>query len=158
MTASDLLAELERQGVSVTVERGDLRVVARKGLLTPELRQAIALAKPELVATLRAKGAGPFGSLIEYAASLLPTIRLTIRETGDTARDFDLVGRLRGAIREFQPGGNHIYLTIVTRDRRRVVVEWRALADRELRIALGRLLARTAVRERISRQRRAKVA
>lgn len=149
MTAGDFLAELERRGVSVTVDRGDLRVVAPKSVLTAELRGEIARAKPELVETLRAMSAGPFGSLIEYAASLLPTIKMTIRETGETARDFDLVARVRHTIREFQPGGNHIYLKIITLDNRPVTVEWRALADRDLRIALGRLLASTAVRERL---------
>ena len=150
MNAQALLDELRHQGARISVERGDLVIVAPHGVMTSKLREAIAELKPELVEALRTVGAGPFGSLVEYAASLLPTIRLTIRESGQTKRDFDLLGRVRSVISEFQPGANHVYLTIITVDGRRVVVEWRALADLELRVALGRLLARTTVRERLA--------
>jgi TubC N-terminal docking domain len=144
MNAAAFLAELREQGVEVSVERGDLLVVAPRGVLTPQICAALSEAKPELLAALRASAAGPFSPLVEYAASVFPKIKMTIRETGDTKRDFDLVGRVRCAIQEFQPGGNHIYLNIVTLDRRRVVVEWRALAARELRVALAHILARAS--------------
>jgi hypothetical protein len=147
MTAIALLEELQRQGARIDVDGGDLVITARRGFVTPELRAALVEAKPELLATLRASGAGPFIPLVEYAASVLPSVRFTIRETGNTTRDFDLVGRARQAIQEFQPGGNHIYLRIITRDGRRVVVEWRALAARELRLALAQILARAATAE-----------
>jgi hypothetical protein len=148
MSATALIEDLHRQGARIDVDGGDLVITARRGLVTPKLRAALALAKPELLATLRASAAGPFSPLVEYAASVLPKIKMTIRETGDTKRDFDLVGRVRFAIQEFQPGGNHIYLAIITLDKRRVVVEWRALAARELRMALAQVLARAAVSER----------
>lgn len=141
MSAATLLAELRKHGVDISVQRGDLLVAAPRGVLTPQLCAALSEAKLDIVQTLRSFGAGPFSPFVEYAASVLPKIKMTIRETGDAKRDFDLVGRLRHAIREYQPGGNHVYLQIVTLDERRVVVEWRALAARELRIALARILA-----------------
>ena len=147
MSATDLIENLHRQGARIDVDGGDLVITARRGLVTPELRAALAQAKPELLATLRASGAGPFSPLAEYAASILPKIKMTIRETGDTKRDFDLLGRIRSAIQVFQPGGNHIFLRLVTIDGRHVLVEWRALADRELRISLARVLATAAVSE-----------
>lgn len=148
MSAIALLEDLRRQGARIDVDGGDLVITARRGLVTPELRAALAEAKPELLETLRASATGPFSPLVEYAASVLPKIKMTIRETGDTKRDFDLVGRVRGEIQKFQPGGNHIYLRIVTLDGRRVVVEWRALAGRELRIALAHVLANAGVSQR----------
>jgi TubC N-terminal docking domain len=148
MTATGLLEDLRRQGARVEVDGGDLVITARRGIVTPELRAALADAKSELVTAIRASATGPFSPLVEYAAKVLPKIKMTIRETGDTKRDFDLVGQVRAIISEFQPGGNHIYLTIVTLEGRRVVVEWRALAGRDLRVALGRLLARTTSKQR----------
>lgn len=145
MSAIALLEDLRRQGARIDVDGGDLVITARRGLVTPELRAALADAKPALLETLRVSAAGPFSPLVEYAASVLPRIKMTIRETGDTKRDFDLVGRVRRAIQEFQPGGNHIHLRIVTLDKRSVVVEWRALADTELRIALAHVLATAAM-------------
>jgi len=147
MTARALLEELRRQGARIDVDGGDLVITGRRGLVTPELRAALVEAKPELLETLRASPSRPASPLVEYAASVLPKIKMTIRETGNTTRDFDLVGRLRRAVQEFQPGANHIYLKIVTLDGRRVVVEWRALAARDLRLALAQILARAATAE-----------
>jgi hypothetical protein len=87
----------------------------------------------------------PRRPLAEVAADLLPNIRFTIRETANTRRDFDLVGQARQVIQEFQPGGNHIYLKIITLDGRRIVVEWRALAARDLRLALAHTLAQASL-------------
>ena len=148
MNAVTLLAELKEQGVDVIVQRGDLLVGARRGALTPEICAVLSELKSEIVGTLRRAGEGPLSPLAEYAASVLPKIRLAVHETGDTKRDFDLLGEIRQLIREYQPGGNHVYLRIVPLEGEPIMVEWRALADRELRMALGRLLARAAQKER----------
>jgi hypothetical protein len=121
-------------------------VSARKGVLTEDDRTAIAKVKPQLLDLLTTEQKKTYTPLVEYAASILPSIRLTIRETENTERDFNLINRIRQVIQEFQPGGNHIYLVIRTVDGRRIVVEWRALADRELRLALGRVLASEGLR------------
>jgi hypothetical protein len=119
-----LVQNLERRGVRLRVEQDQLVVDAPRGVLTADVKAELAARKSELFRLVRDR------TLDEVAANLLPRVRFTIRETGDTARDFDLLGRVRKLIQEFQPGGNHIYLNIVTLDGRRVVVEWRALATR----------------------------
>jgi hypothetical protein len=150
LNANALLAELEERSVILLTVGDNLLVDAPRGALTSELRSAIYANKASLLRELRERpqlaqpARANSSRLVEYAASVLPKIRLTIRETGDTKRDFDLVGRVRRAIQEFQPGGNHIYLTIITLDERRFMVEWRALADRELRTALAHILARAS--------------
>lgn len=136
MSPATLVRRLERLGVHLSTQGVRLIVDAPRGVLTDQLKSELQALKPEVLAIVRKQH-----RLDEVAAALLPSIRFTVRETGDTQRDFDLLGQIRKVIEEFQPGGNHIYLTIVTLDRRRVVVEWRALADRELRKRIGRLLA-----------------
>jgi hypothetical protein len=145
MNATTLLDDLRHRGAIVRVDRGEIVVSAPKGLVTAHDRATLAVAKPELLRLLSSEKSGPFSPLVEYAASVLPKIRMTIRETGDTTRDLDLVGRVRRAIQEFQPGGNHIYLKIITLDGRRIVVEWRALAARDLRLALAHTLAQASL-------------
>lgn len=152
MNTATLIEDLERRGVRLRVDGDQLIVDAPRGVLTNEITAALASEKPALLRLLTSadptkratEGSKSRRPLAEVAADLLPSIRFTIRETGNTRRDFDLLGRARRAIQEFQPGGNHIYLKIVTLDGRRIVVEWRALADRELRLALAAVLARAA--------------
>jgi hypothetical protein len=146
MNATDVLESLRERGALVRAECGDIVVSARKGVLTEDDRTAIAQVKPQLLDLLATEQRRTYTPLIEYAASILPSIKMTVRETGDVERDFGLVNRIRQVIQEFQPGGNHIYLAIVTLNGRRIVVEWRALADRELRLALGRVLARAGLK------------
>jgi hypothetical protein len=141
-----LVEDLERRGVRLRGEGDRLIVDAPVGVLTDEITSALATKKLSVLRILSEPRNDR--SLAEVAADRLPVIRLTIRETEDTARDFDLLGRVRRVIQEFQPGGNHVYLRIVTLDQRRVVVEWRALADRELRVALARLVAANGQRQR----------
>jgi hypothetical protein len=136
-----LVQNLERRGVRLKVEQDQLVVDAPRGVLTADVKAELAARKSELFRLVRDR------TLDEVAANLLPRVRFTIRETGDTERDFDLLGRVRELIQEFQPGGNHIYLNIVTLDGRRVVVEWRALATRQLRMAIADVLARVALSE-----------
>jgi hypothetical protein len=143
-----LVHDLEREGVRLRVEEDQLVVDAPRGLLTADVKAELAARKPELMRLVR-EGR----PLAEVAANLTPVVRFTIRETGDTERDFDLLGRVRKIIQEFQPGGNHIYLNIVTLDGRRVVVEWRAVATRQLRRTIADVLARVALNEQ-SRERR----
>lgn len=52
MTAIALLAELRLRGVDLTVEGGHLRYRAPKGVLTPDLRTAMAEHKVELLTLL----------------------------------------------------------------------------------------------------------
>jgi hypothetical protein len=156
VNAGVLVRDLEQQGVRLYVKGDQLVVDAPKGVLTTAIRSALASEKPAVVQLLtagehqqrlhppRARGR----PLAEVAADLAPAVRLTIRETGDTERDFDLLGRVRKVIQEFQPGGNHVYLKIVTTDGRRVVVEWRAVAARDLRMAIAQVLARAALQDK----------
>ena len=153
MNAATLIEDLKRRGVRLRVEGDQLVVDAPRGLLTNEITAALAAHKPELLRSLPSDQrpravAKPRRPLADVAADLLPNVHFTIRETGRTRRDFDLLGRARQVIQDFQPGGNHVYLRIITLDGRRVVVEWRAVADRELRLGLARVLAKAAVTER----------
>jgi hypothetical protein len=147
-----LVEDLERRGVRLRAHGDQLVVDAPRGVLTTEITSALSSEKPALLRLLASAertiaGSKPRRPLADVAADLLPSIRFTIRETGDTRRDFDLLGRARQAIQEFQPGGNHIHLKVITLDGRRVVVQWRALADRGLRAALAKILARAASAE-----------
>lgn len=149
MNTATLIEDLERRGVRLQADGDRLVVDAPLGVLTDEITAALTSQKAAVLRQLSTTGSAmivstPRRPLAEVAADLLPSVRFTIRETGDTRRDFDLLARVRHVIQEFQPGGNHIYLRIITLDGRRVVVEWRALADRELRLALAAVLARAA--------------
>jgi hypothetical protein len=85
-------------------------------------------------------------SLTEFAADVVPTLHFTVRETDDIVGDVGLLRRIHHLIAEQQPGINRIVLTIRTLGGRRVRVEWRALAGRELRLGIARLLATDAIR------------
>ena len=148
MNTATLIEDLKRRGVRLEVQGDQLVVDAPRGILTNEITAALAAHKRELLRSLPSDPqsrvvAEPRRALADIAADLLPNVHFTIRETGNTRRDFNL--RARQVIEEFQPGGNHIYLRIITLDGRRVVVEWRAVAARELRIGLGQILAKAAV-------------
>jgi hypothetical protein len=146
MNAATLIEDLERRGVRLRMDGDRLIIDAPRGVLTDEITSVLASQKLAVLRLLSDAGevSKPRRPLAEVAADLLPSIRFTIRETSDTCRDFDLLGRVRQVIQEFQPGGNHVYLNIITLDKRRVVVEWRALAARELRVALAHILARAS--------------
>jgi hypothetical protein len=79
--------------------------------------------------------------LAEYAADCTPFIRFTLRETGNVVADCGLLDTIRSAIAKYEPGGNHIYLNVVTEDRRRIKLEWRALVQPELRYDIAHILA-----------------
>jgi len=139
MSAVSLADLLRQRGVRLRRDGDQLVVNAPKGALTPELQAEIRAHKTGLLSVLRRQN-----TLTDYAADVTPCIRLSLRETGDMARDFDLVGQLRKVIEEFQPGGNHVYVRIITLDGRAVVVEWRAVAERNLRLRLAHILARAS--------------
>jgi hypothetical protein len=52
MTPLDLLAELERRNVKISLAGDKLRLEAPAGILTPQLKQAIKQHKPALIALL----------------------------------------------------------------------------------------------------------
>lgn len=56
MTPTKLLTELSRRGIELTADGSELHYRAPKGALTPELRAAVAVLKPELLAILPACG------------------------------------------------------------------------------------------------------
>ncbi len=56
MRPAELLAELARRGVDLTAHGEELHYRGPKGVLTPELRAAVAALKPELLAILPAHG------------------------------------------------------------------------------------------------------
>ncbi len=57
MTPLDLLAELERRNVKLTLAGDKLRLDAPAGVLTPELKDAVRRQKPALIALLEAREA-----------------------------------------------------------------------------------------------------
>ncbi len=150
MNATALLAELEQRSVILLTLGDKLVVDAPRGVLTSELRLAIFANKAGLLRELRerpqllAPNQRSATPLTDYAADRTPAIRFNLTETDDVVRDIQVVDRVRRVIQEHQPGGNHVYLTIKTLDRRRVTVEWRALATRNLRYGIARVLARAA--------------
>jgi hypothetical protein len=52
VSTTEILSELQRRGVHLEALNGELRYRARKGALTPELRQAMALHKADLIRLL----------------------------------------------------------------------------------------------------------
>jgi len=57
MNTLDLLAELKRLNVKVTLNGDKLRLDAPKGVLTPELKEVVSQQKPALIALLEAEEA-----------------------------------------------------------------------------------------------------
>ncbi len=82
--------------------------------------------------------------LVDYLADRVPALHFTLHETMDIPADVAVLRRCRRLIEEHQPGANAVILTIVTRDRRRIRVEWRARASAILRRAIAQVLAGTA--------------
>jgi hypothetical protein len=150
MNAAALLAHLQERNVDVTSLGADLLIDAPRGALTEELREAIAKHKAVLIHELNGRPEATVGEpaspLVAYAADRLPSIRLTFRETYDLARDFTVLDALRSAIRSYEPGGNRIRLRLTTLDGRRFLLEWRAQAERGLRLDLARVLAAEGTR------------
>src|SRR5262245_55208284 len=60
MTPRELLERLERDGIRLHVEEGQLRYRAPKGVLTPELRRAIGANKEHIVGLLTEDGEGVY--------------------------------------------------------------------------------------------------
>ena len=81
-------------------------------------------------------------ALAEAAAALAPTVHFTLRETEDESWDCLWLARLRRLVQEYQPGGNRVVLTVHTLGGCVERLEWRAVAHRNLRMGLGRVLAR----------------
>ncbi|MEE8584498.1 MAG: condensation domain-containing protein, partial [Acidobacteriota bacterium] len=67
MSAWQLLSELDRKGVSIWADGGDLRFRAPKGALTPQLRSRLSRCKSEILSLLRQKA--------EPDGPQLPTLR-----------------------------------------------------------------------------------
>jgi len=144
MNARAVLAKLREQDIRISACGERLLIDAPAGAVTDDLRAVLTESKPEILAVLMEDadhGARQPSVLVEYASSVLPFVRFTVRETGDTERDFTLLHRLRHTIEEHQPGGNRVLLRVVTTDRRKVVLEWRAVASRELRMGIARVLS-----------------
>jgi hypothetical protein len=150
MNARAVLAKLREHDIRILACGDRLLIDAPTGALTDDLRAVLTKSKPEILAVLEEdakRSVRQASALAAYASSVLPFVRFTVRETGDTERDFTLLHRLRHTIEEHQPGGNRILLRVVTTDRRKVVLEWRAVASRELRMGLAYVLsqARTGI-------------
>ena len=144
MNARAVLTELREQDIRVSACGERLLIDAPAGALTDDLRAVLTENKSEILAALEEdalRSVRQASALVAYASSVLPFVRFTVRETGDTERDFTLLHRLRHTIEEHQPGGNRILLRVVTTDRRKVLLEWRAVASRELRMGIARVLS-----------------
>jgi hypothetical protein len=155
MNAGTLLAELRARRVVITSLGTDLLIDAPNGALTDELRAAIVTHKTQLLGELNTSRTrapqSPPSALVGYAADRLPVIRMTYRETRDLAHDFTVLDTLRDVIAQYEPGGNRVRLRLVTADGRRFLLEWRALADGDLRLDLARVLASEGVRRASTR-------
>lgn len=148
MNARALVADLKERNVRLVACGDSLIVDAPTGVMTAPLLDTITASKSEILATLSGnEDLQPAKSLlVEYAAAALPSIKFTVIESGDQERDFSLLHRIRAVINEYQPGGNRVRMRIVTTDGRPVTVEWRALAERGLRLEIGRILATSSPR------------
>jgi uncharacterized protein YbaA (DUF1428 family) len=144
MNARAVLAKLREHDIRVSACGERLLIDAPAGALTDDLRAVLTESKPEILAALEEdaqRSVRQASALVAYASSVLPFVRFTVRETGDTERDFTLLHRLRQIVEEHQPGGNRILLRVVTTDGRNVVLDWRAVDSRELRMDIARVLA-----------------
>jgi hypothetical protein len=147
VNVAQLIGDLRQQDIHLVAEGEKLIVDAPPGHISPNVQDVILANKPQIMTALRqsealagdpTKASSP---LVEYARQHLPMIRLTFVQTDDILHDFKVLDTIRHVVQQFEPGGNRIRLRLVTNDGRRVVVEWFALADRELRLALARVLA-----------------
>jgi tubulysin polyketide synthase-like protein len=153
MNATALVEDLRQRGVAMVARDDQLVIFTPKGRVTPEIRDSLIAWKPQILRHLRNAIAEKAAltqkaCLAEYAADRLPAIRLTLRETADMLGDFKVLDAIRAAIQEYQPGGNHIFLKVVTLEGRRVTLEWRALVEPGLRRVLAGILANHALRQR----------
>jgi hypothetical protein len=137
MDGMSLLAEARAAGLTVRAERGKLIVRGPKTLEPLALR--VLEQKGAVMQALCAPSTSP---LAEWAASApgMPKVCFTLRETDDSGTDAAWLQRIRKLIEEHQPGNNRIVMTIFTLDGRKVYAEWRAVASRELRTDIARIL------------------
>ena len=140
MSAAALLDRLLAAGVELSVAGDKLHVEAPNGAVTPEIREELVAHKAELIEELRRPS-----PLTEQAQEYAAVVCLTIPETSDVAGDIALLRRVRVVIEEFQSGANEVRVRLPALDGRRPVARWRALASRELRMALARQLAERGV-------------
>ena len=145
MTAAALLTRLHENGIVVTVENGSLRLEGHPGAVTPELTTQLRAHKSDLIEALQRPS-----PLAEFAADLALVIRFHVSETTDVEGDVAFLRRIRLLLDEW-PGSNRIRFRIRTLDGRRPLLEWRALATTELRMALARLLAERGLALRTQR-------
>jgi len=78
-------------------------------------------------------------ALVESARLSVPPVRVTICETEGRTADLALLADLVKVIKAY-PGGNRVQLTIHEVGGSRAVVEWSALASRDMRMGLSRVL------------------
>lgn len=78
-------------------------------------------------------------ALAESARFAAPPVRVTLRETENNAADIALLTDLVKVIKEY-PGGNRVHLIIHELAGNKAVMEWSALASRDMRMALARTL------------------
>lgn len=81
----------------------------------------------------------PASALVQSARSAAPPVRVTICETEDKDADVALLSGLVKIIKEY-PGGNRVHLTIHELSGNKAVMEWSALASRDMRMGLSRVL------------------
>ena len=75
MTALAILHDLERQGVRITADGGNLRISAQRGTLTPVLLARVKSAKPEILAELAQSGKPEAASLAEQLRAEVAIMR-----------------------------------------------------------------------------------
>ena len=100
MTAAELVGKLRARGVRLQVIRGDLKVGARKGVLTPELTNVVSASKAAIVELLAKEGTDP--------ASQRDTVAQAIEQAQSWADLSALCKQIDEAYHEGQLSGNEV--------------------------------------------------
>ncbi|MCP5155131.1 MAG: amino acid adenylation domain-containing protein [Ectothiorhodospiraceae bacterium] len=108
MSARDLLARLRRAGIRIWAAGADLGFDAPVGAMTPDLRDEVRSAKPELLALLVSEGGAPAPAPAAPPPVLRPMPRDTRAPLSDAQRRLWLLSRVR-------PGGTEYNLVRVLR-------------------------------------------
>lgn len=139
-SAQSILAEARQRGIHLELVDSRLIVRHRRGAPVEDIRGLVESNRPQVIGLLEQE------RLLEYAAHLpgMPVVHFTLWETEDVDGDVAFLQRLVDTLREY-PGGNRVIATIRGIDGCKHLVEWRALASRQLRRSIGDLLRRRAV-------------
>lgn len=98
MTAAKLLSDLEQRDVAVTVEGGQLRVDAPRGVLTEDLRRTLSEHKPEIVALIRDRTPAPGSGASEQPGEDARIAAMTLDDFAEAGLVVRIRSRILGAL------------------------------------------------------------